>query len=171
MVLFPRLFPRFVLFPRFGFKDSVVTASASGSMAVQSSTSGSMRSDNKQHSASEKTVDSRACAPHQRVTPRSTLSPPPAHDGGQVAQVPVQTLRALTRADSCLPGGLGWGRAELRRYPQLAVGVGDGHEKPAQLIEPVKGRGRGRGRSAETSAINCIGSRSRARWAPWLFHN
>ena len=161
--MFPRLFPRFILFPRFGFKYSVVTVS----------TSGSMRSDNKQHSASEKTVDSRACAPHQRVTPRSTLSPPPAHDGGQVVPVPVpvQALRALTFADSCLPGGLGWGRAELRRYPQLAVGVGDGHEKPAQLIEPVKGRGRGRGRSAETSAINCIGSRSRARWAPWLFHN
>ena len=41
-----------------------------------------------------------------------------------MAQVPVQALRALTRADSCLPGGLGWGRAELRGYPQLAVGVG-----------------------------------------------
>lgn len=35
---------------------------------------------------------------------------PPAHDGGQVVPVPVQALRALTRADSCLPGGLGWGR-------------------------------------------------------------
>ena len=35
---------------------------------------------------------------------------PPAHDGGQVVQAPVQALRALTRADSCLPGGLGWGR-------------------------------------------------------------
>lgn len=34
----------------------------------------------------------------------------PAHDGGQVVQVPVQALRVLTRADFCLPGGLGWGR-------------------------------------------------------------
>ena len=33
MVLFPRLFPRFILFPRFGFKYSVVTVSTSGSMA------------------------------------------------------------------------------------------------------------------------------------------
>lgn len=29
MVLFPRLFPRFVLFPRFGFKDSMVTVTPS----------------------------------------------------------------------------------------------------------------------------------------------
>ena len=35
MVLFPRLFPRFVLFPRFGFKDSVVTVSTSGLMCRQ----------------------------------------------------------------------------------------------------------------------------------------
>ena len=32
MVLFPRLFPRFILFPRFGFKYSMVTVSTSGLM-------------------------------------------------------------------------------------------------------------------------------------------
>ena len=65
-----------------------------------------------------------------------------------------------------------WAREEAWLVPKnlgarLVAGAG-GHEKPAQLIEPVKGRGRGRGRSAETSAINCLGSRSRARWAPFV---
>ncbi len=55
MVLFPRLFPRFVLFPRFGFKYSVVTAS----------TSGLMRSGNKQQPAPARKLSIRTlCAPY-----------------------------------------------------------------------------------------------------------